>query len=213
MRDSDSDKTRRPTAAVGSRERILRAALVEFAENGLAGARVDQIASEAGVNKAMIYYHFSSKENLYRDVIEKQVVQLTSRLRRHISSHDDIETIFTAAAETYADAFSRNPRLIRLLLRELANPDGHVVQTIATMVKESGVPDQLLRSIAGGIEKGELRRVDVRQALVSFICMNIGYFLLSPLIDRVSQVPDHSRFITERKSAIVDLFLNGARAK
>jgi len=46
-------------------DKILKAALVEFAEYGLAGARVDRISKRAGVNKAMLYYHFSSKDNLY----------------------------------------------------------------------------------------------------------------------------------------------------
>ena len=53
-----------------TRSRILEAALREFSSLGLAGARMDQIASAAGVNKALLYYHFDSKENLYLAAVE-----------------------------------------------------------------------------------------------------------------------------------------------
>ncbi len=53
-----------------TRSRILDAALSEFAANGLAGARTEQIATAAGVNKALIYYYFESKEKLYSAALE-----------------------------------------------------------------------------------------------------------------------------------------------
>ena len=57
--------------AAATRQRILDAALVEFAANGLAGARVDEIAARAGANKRMLYAHFGSKEELWLVVLER----------------------------------------------------------------------------------------------------------------------------------------------
>jgi TetR/AcrR family transcriptional regulator len=53
-----------------TRARILDAALGEFSTHGLAGARTDRIANSAGVNKALLYYYFDSKENLYLAAFE-----------------------------------------------------------------------------------------------------------------------------------------------
>src|ERR1700757_4793276 len=53
-----------------ARERILDAALSEFAAHGLAGARTERIAGAAGVNKALLYYYFESKEKLYLAALE-----------------------------------------------------------------------------------------------------------------------------------------------
>ena len=53
-----------------TRARILESALREFSSLGMAGARMDQIAAAAGVNKALLYYHFDSKENLYAAALE-----------------------------------------------------------------------------------------------------------------------------------------------
>ena len=56
-----------------TRQQILDTAKKEFAQHGLEGARVDIIAAHAKINKAMIYYHFQSKENLYQAVIDSHV--------------------------------------------------------------------------------------------------------------------------------------------
>ena len=60
----------RSERAEATRQRILEAAVSEFAANGLAGARVDEIAARAGANKRMIYVHFNSKEELWLRVLE-----------------------------------------------------------------------------------------------------------------------------------------------
>src|SRR3954465_9937812 len=62
-----------------TRAKILDAALREFSANGLAGARMDQIASIAGVNKALLYYHFDSKENLYVAAVEMISAKILDR--------------------------------------------------------------------------------------------------------------------------------------
>src|SRR5579884_914902 len=63
-------RTRGQAKSEKTRGAILAAAERVFAEEGLAGARTEEIATEAGVNKAMLYYHFESKESLYEAVVE-----------------------------------------------------------------------------------------------------------------------------------------------
>ncbi|HXT27923.1 MAG TPA: helix-turn-helix domain-containing protein, partial [Vicinamibacterales bacterium] len=57
------------SAAAASRDRVFAAAAAEFAARGYAGANVDRIARAARLNKAMIYYHFKSKGDLYREIL------------------------------------------------------------------------------------------------------------------------------------------------
>src|SRR6186997_1138944 len=64
----------------GSRAWIFRAACAEFAARGFAGANVDRIAAAAGVNKAMIYYHFKSKAALYREILNDMFAAVAARL-------------------------------------------------------------------------------------------------------------------------------------
>lgn len=62
--------------ATATKERILQAAIDEFADRGFAGARVDDIATRAGVNKALLYQHFGCKEELYRLVLERKMCEI-----------------------------------------------------------------------------------------------------------------------------------------
>ena len=72
-----------PRPARVSPDRILAAAALEFAERGYAGARVDRIARRARVNKAMLYYHFGSKQGLYRTLLARRPsTSLAAQLRR-----------------------------------------------------------------------------------------------------------------------------------
>ena len=74
-------KLAKPNSAAGgrnperTRERILSAALKEFAANGFAGARVDVIARRAAINKRMLYHYFGNKEHLFREVLRRKIAE------------------------------------------------------------------------------------------------------------------------------------------
>ena len=82
-----------------TQEKILRIARLEFANNGLEGARVDRIAENAGVNKAMIYYHFRSKDDLYQAVINEHMEQIANFLQRNIMEAGEYDNLFLRISE------------------------------------------------------------------------------------------------------------------
>ena len=94
--------------------------MVEFAEFGLAGARVDRISKRAGVNKAMLYYHFSSKDNLYHKCIENYIQYTIKAIHVEVSTGENLEDILTGIVNTYRAILAENPYAIKILLRELA---------------------------------------------------------------------------------------------
>lgn len=99
-----------------SRERILNAALDEFAANGYAGARVEAIARRAGLNKQLISHHFGGKEALYRAVMGER------RMRGGGELTGDPDR-FPDALATFFDRASADPQWIRVLLWEALETD------------------------------------------------------------------------------------------
>ncbi len=198
---------------IGSKEKILEAAMGEFAKNGLQGARVDKIAAEAGVNKAMIYYHFSSKAKLYNEVVHNFVASRITMLQRDISNEVRLEDAVRQALDFHAEMFHNNPQVISIFLRELATPGSEIIATVANVIKGAGLPAEFSKKLSNGMRSGEFRPVDVRQAMISLMTMSIGYFLMSQIFDNVWQVTGEPAFIEERKKAIVDLFMNGVKAR
>ena len=71
---------RPPDSNSDTRSRIVDAASDQFAEKGFDGARTQAIADAAGVNKAMLYYHFRDKEHLYTEVLSHQFVEILSQI-------------------------------------------------------------------------------------------------------------------------------------
>ncbi|MEW5993964.1 MAG: TetR/AcrR family transcriptional regulator [Candidatus Zixiibacteriota bacterium] len=193
----------------GARTRILEAALVEFAEHGRAGARVDRIASRAGVNKAMIYYYFSSKAALHREIVDFCFSPVVARLGSALQQSAKLEDALAVFPETYIDQLSRRPEIRRLILHELAESESDLVMNLAEAIVDSGLPRQIVQVFQEKIARGEFREVDVAQTFVSFVLMNVGYVLLAPLIERVWNISDCETFLARRKQAVLDLFLYG----
>jgi AcrR family transcriptional regulator len=90
-----------------TKAKLLEAALTEFATHGIAGARVDRIAAEAGCNKAMIYAYFGSKEGLFDEVLK---IQLARVIEAVPITPDDLP----GYAGRLFDTYQRQPELLRL---------------------------------------------------------------------------------------------------
>lgn len=194
-------------------DRILAAALTEFAEKGLEGARVDRIAALAGVNKAMIYYHFDSKDKLYQAVIRKHLGGVKSVIKQSLDEAQDLEEIFVRMADLYASLFQAAGKYRPIILRDLAAGGEHVRKIMLEITGEIGATRKLKALLDRGKREGRFRAVDGKQAVISFIGMNLFYLLAAPLINDIWELKNDDKFRRERPQAVVDLFLNGLRAQ
>src|SRR5947209_13577459 len=144
----DADRTRRA---------ILNAATAEFAQNGLAGARVDEIAEVSGVNKRMLYYYYNSKDDLYLAVLEEAYIAMrTSERNLKLDNLEPLAAI-RKLVEFKFDYFAENPAMIWLLngenmlgaqhlKRSTRLKDMHIslVRTIGTIL-DAGVAGGIIR--------------------------------------------------------------------
>jgi TetR/AcrR family transcriptional regulator len=209
----ENQKNSEMTQDSGTRQKIVEAAREEFAKHGLDGARVDRIAKCASVNKAMLYYHFRSKENLYEAVIKDFFSIIGGRIHQQIINATSMEEALAGLANVHASVMAEFPNVRPIMLRELAEPHGDLLDWISEKLSSEGVSKAARHRLEEKMESGEFRKIDIRQSMVSFVTMSLGYFLLSPLMDRVWNVTDRESFIEERKKAIVDLFLYGVKVR
>src|SRR5271165_2104855 len=109
--------TRRQPEA--SRDAILKAALAEFAQEGLAGARVDAIAASAGVNKALLYYYFHDKESLYGAVLDRFFIRLSERVMNELDGAAPLGERLLRYTCAHFDCVAESPHYARLFQGEL----------------------------------------------------------------------------------------------
>lgn len=196
-----------------SKDRIIKAALDEFSNFGLNGARVDRIAQKAQINKAMIYYYFSSKENLYSEAVKAFFGSLINKIKDSIDQSGSATDTLNNIADAYSEIFIKNSYIRPIMLRELANSRSAMIEKIAQILQESHLISEIRSILEEGVKKGILRPVDLNQAIVSFVTMNIGYFIIAPIIDRILKIDDREKFLQVRKKAVVDLFFNGMKVR
>src|SRR5581483_5721477 len=141
-----------------SPDRILAAAAAEFAVRGFAGARVDGIARRARINKAMIYYHFRSKQAIYDALLRQIFSDAAERVRAiavsDVSPADKIDQVIAGIA-----AFvSEHEHFPAIMLREIAEGGAHLDR--ATLAALAAVPRAVSAIVEEGIRRKQFRRVD-----------------------------------------------------
>jgi AcrR family transcriptional regulator len=141
-----------------SDEKVLAAALKEFAEHGFDGARVDRIAKNAKVNKAMIYYHFKSKEALYERILSDLAGMIYERVVGVIVEESDPREQLYTIIHRYIETLTIVDRnMLRTMLREIASG--------GKFFKKLAIPKLILPVIAkiepifrAAQERGDLKR-------------------------------------------------------
>jgi len=140
------------------RARILDAASAVFAERGFEGARVDDIASRAGVNKAMLYYHVGDKTALYSAVLLRNFGRLRVALDEALASGGTARQRLEAVITAVTRMVQRHPDHPRMMLREIASGAASLEpEVLAAMLELVGVVRGL---IAEGTAAGEFRAID-----------------------------------------------------
>lgn len=167
---------RRPTV---SPERILTAAALEFAERGYAGARVDRIARRARVNKAMLYYHFGSKRELYRQLLRDTFAALASQLRQIADGDTASEKRLPIVVTAIAGFVDRHAFFPSVMLREMAEGGAHLdAQTLAAL---AAIPRAFAAILQPGVQAGYFRAVHPIASYFTTIAPIIMFVASAPL--------------------------------
>jgi AcrR family transcriptional regulator len=160
----------------GMRLRILEAAKQEFAAHGLAGARVDRIAAEAGANKRMLYYHVGNKEDLYLTVLEGAYEKIRAEERTLYLEHlDPPEAIRTLIAFTW-NYFLRNPEFLALLNSENLARAKHLKRSTKVKSMHSPFVEMIRTVVQRGVASGDFQAsVDPVQLYISIAALTFFY--------------------------------------
>src|SRR5688572_8329217 len=142
----------------GTRDRIFAAAAAEFAARGFAGANVDRIARAAGVTKAMVYYHFTSKATLYQEILGEMFHAVGERIRAVAASDAPPERKLEQFVEATADAAEARPHFPPIWFREIAEEGAHL--GAATLREVAGIVQGLIAILQAGARTRRFRKVN-----------------------------------------------------
>ncbi len=175
-----------PTPPASTQEKILDAASSAFAEEGFAGARVDEIARRAGVNKAMLYYHFGDKQALYREVLTRNFGRIEWALQESLSNEGTTSERLIAVISTVDRAIAANPDHPRIILREFAS--GATSLPPEVLERMLGLMTIVRDLLAEGARNGEFRPTNPIMTHLSLIGAILMLNVVTPLRERAAQV-------------------------
>jgi AcrR family transcriptional regulator len=154
-----------------NRERILEVAAVEFAAHGLAGARIERVAASVALNVRMIYYHFDSKEALYRGVLARMLAHMAAVAPEHGIVPQDLDApALRRLLEGFTAVCAADPTPTRLLLREVLDGGHHLRQVLAEHEGLTTRPiEAAARLVATGRRQGLVRDLLPSPAVVQVV--------------------------------------------
>jgi AcrR family transcriptional regulator len=163
---------------VKSKNRILRAAVAEFADKGLQGARVDEIARRAGANKRMLYHYFGNKEDLFLEALEFAYEEIRrAELDLHLADLPPVEAMQRLVSFTF-NYFVEAPHFITLLNSENLHRARHLKRSKRILDMHSTVVEMLSDLLRRGQDERVFRTgVDPVQLFITIA--SVGYFYFS----------------------------------
>ena len=193
-------------------QNILNAAISIFQKKGMAGARMQEIANEANINKAMLHYYFRNKQQLFEAVFMQAFQKFAPQMNDIFNSEESVFEKIRGFADSYISFVIENPYLPTFLIQEInINPD-----FAESFFNAHSAPNPALfeKQIAEAVEKGILRPTDPKQLLLNLFSLCAFPFVGSGLVKGVLKLNKESfkALMEERKKLIPELIINSIKA-
>ncbi|MEO6527058.1 MAG: TetR family transcriptional regulator [Gemmatimonadaceae bacterium] len=219
-------KTKRPASPANAlapdsdtEQRILDAAHSVFIRKGTAGARMQDIADEAGVNKALLHYYFRNKSRLADAIFQRVAGGVFGRIAQVARSESGLEAMVRSIIAIYFEQLARSPYAPAYVIGEInQDPErGRQLVQMLSGLRDGATPAMVLgalqQKIDASIRAGTIRPISAPQFLVNLVSLCVFPFAARPLLCAIMGMDDAGfvAFIEERKRTLPDFFLNALR--
>src|SRR5436190_5921594 len=210
-RSDDTKPQRRHPAA--TRRKLLTAARREFADSGLAGARVDEIAARAGVNKQLVYHYFGDKDALYLAVLEWVYEEIRAQERKLNLAGLPPERAIRKLIESSFDHLAAHPDFILLLNDENRGGARHVRGSRRLETMHSPLVSLVSKILREGVKTGTFRKgINPVHLYISIAGLSYFFFSNTPTLSAIFGTDFSSRAARQaRRKHVVDLVMHSLR--
>jgi len=194
-------------------EKILDAAQTVFTRKGMDGARMQEIADEAGINKALLHYYFRSKQKLFEAIFSVVFSKAFPNIQQFLASDIPVEEKMGRFIEKYIDLLLKNPYLPTFILKEI-NRDP---EFLAKVIKKQGAnPGELFKVFEKEMDAGNIKRMDPRELMINVIGLSVFPFAAKPLMQIMFFNNDkkaYKEFLKQRKETVKQFVLDSILIK
>jgi TetR/AcrR family transcriptional regulator len=185
---------------------ILEAARKVFIHKGFAGARMQEIADEAGINKALLHYYFRGKDQLFEAVFAQAVASFLPVIKNVLEAEMPFREKIVKFVDTYVDILIANPHIPAFVIQELNTDPSRFVNKL----KNYGInPLILFEQIKMDIDSGHIREIRGDHFIVNLLGMCLFPFIARPVVQGLLQKNNeqYELFLRERKKEVVQFVM------
>ena len=194
-------------------DQILNAAEKVFQRKGMDGARMQEIANEAGINKAMLHYYYRSKRFLFEAVFSKAFSIIAPEINRVLNEDTPLFEKIEKFTHRYIDFIQKHPYLPNFIIQEL-NRDSDFIKVLQAT---KGFPDfqNFQAQVEQEVREGKIRNIRAEQLFIHLLSLNIFPFLAAPLLKGFLNISDqtYSELMADRKEEVTALIINYLQIK
>ncbi len=190
---------------------ILIAAKEIFQQKGMAGARMQEIADKAQINKALLHYYYRSKQLLFEAVFKSAFSLLAPQLNKVLNDDSDLFEKIRKFTESYISFVIKHPYLPNFVIQELnKNPE-----FVLNLQSEKHFPsiDKFKLQVSDAIKQGVIRPIEAEQLFINIISLNIFPFIGQPLLMALVNVDKerYSKIVENRKTEVAEFIINSIK--
>ncbi|MEX1383420.1 TetR/AcrR family transcriptional regulator [Lutibacter sp.] len=191
---------------------ILNAAKSIFQRKGMDGARMQEIADEAGINKALLHYYYRSKQLLFEAVFKNAFKLLAPQLNKVLNSDDTLNDKIKNFTKNYISFTIKHPYLPNFIINEL-NRNPEFVQKL-TSEKHFPTITKFKQQVIENIENGTIKPIKAEQLFINILALNIFPFIASPLLKGFLSINDenYKQLLEERTTEVSNFIIHAIKS-
>jgi len=192
-------------------EQIIKAAREVFVRKGFEGTKMQEIANEAGINKALLHYYFRSKEKLFEQIFFEAFQQLIPALTKKLDEGTDLERFIRFFVPFYMEFLQQNPHLPQFIIHELSqNPE-----RIKSLVATQGIPlDAIDTMIQKAVSEKKIHQITTQSLIINIVSLIVFPIVARPMIEGVvfnQNAEAYQSFMLKRSDEVVETILRSIK--
>ena len=192
--------------------KILDAATEIFLQKGKNGARMQDIANKANINKAMLHYYFRSKDNLYRKVLSNQLNRFFDFFIKGVDQEMNFKELLRRFITNYIEKISKDRTLLKFIIWEISQEHGEALIDVIREKRFSGenFKEIIIRRINLAIRNDEIIEIEPIHLFTSVIGICVFPFFAKPILENVftdKEILSHE-FVEKRKKLAFNMIWN-----
>ena len=201
---------------MNAEEKIFEAAQDVFIQKGFDGARMQDIAEKAGLNKALLHYYYRTKERLFNAIFAKVFSHFIPKVVVFIESDATLFEKIEFFVHNYIDVIIKNPYIPNFILNELnRNPD-NIAKLLGEVTSDvrSNAFLKFKELIKSEIVKGNIKPIEPEQLIVNMLALCIFPFVAKPILQVVlfnGDKKDYQEFLIRRKKEVTEFIINSLK--